>query len=246
MAVTAVVGAVGAGLAIYGAVKKAQAEKAAKANLANRPNYQPVPEDDSELNLAESQANTGMSDASRQSMQNNAENGLASSENAIMRNGGDANSISAAYDNYQQGIGRNAIYDDQARQQHIQSLLAVQNQYNQQRRSDNDKLFQVNQYAPWADRQQLYSSQIAGGQQTMQQGIGIASNAASTYVNSLKKPGTEIDTTTGGGGQSQRVSYSGLYPSNLQNQGTQTMPADGLPAGAIKPYYGSDYPGVVA
>src|SRR6185436_4257285 len=163
MAVSIGLAAVGVGLAIYGAVKKSQAEKKAKANLANRPNYQALPEDQSELRLAESRAGQGMSDAARQAYQNNADRGLAATTNAIMRGGGDANALGSAYDKYQQGIANQSIYDDQVRLANLTNLSNTYSKYNARRSAENDKDFQVNKYAPWADRQQLYTQQIAGG-----------------------------------------------------------------------------------
>lgn len=171
--------AVGAGLALYGAYQKSQAEKKAKANLANRPTYEPIPEDQSELNLAQAQGNIGMGAGARTVLQNNADRLLSTSTNAALMAGADANTIAGITERAQNAYNQNAIYDDQVRQGHLANLMRTYSMYNAQRRGDADKQFQVNQYGPWADRQQLFSSQIAGGQQTMNSGLGLVGQSLS-------------------------------------------------------------------
>jgi hypothetical protein len=178
MPVDAGIAIVGAGVAIYGAVKKNQAAKAAQNNLANRPQYNSLPEDDSELNLAEAQANQGMGAGARQALQNNTDRNLATLSNATLMGGGDANTLAGIADKTQSAYNNNAIYDDQARQQHLGTLLSTYAGYNAQRQGNADKSFQFNKYAPWADQQQLYSNQIAGGQQTMNSGFNLFAKGA--------------------------------------------------------------------
>jgi len=177
MAVSAVLAGAGLALAGYGAIKQSQAEKRAKRNLANRPTYTPLPEDDSALNLAESQAGIGMGARARQQLANQTHRNLATSSNAILMGGVDPNAIAASAERIQNSYNNAAIYDDQARQQHLGMLLNEYNRYANMRQGNADKSFQINQYAPWADRQQLYAQQIAGGQQTMNSGINIATSS---------------------------------------------------------------------
>lgn len=190
--------AIGAGTAIYGGIKSAQAAKAAKANLANRPTYTPLPEDDSELNLAESMAGIGMSDASRQALLNNNQNAQAASINAIQRNGGDPNAIGNLFGQTQAGLNSAALYDDQARMNHLNTLLGVDSQYNAQRNANNDKSFQINQYAPWADKQQLFTQQQNSGQQLMMSGLNSFGKAIGSYKARTSTTEDE-DTSTGTG-----------------------------------------------
>lgn len=242
-----VLGTVALGTAIYGGIKSAQAAKAAKANLANRPTYTPLPEDDSELNLAESNAATGMSDASKQALLNNNQSAQAASINAIQRNGGDANSIGSTYQAAQNGLNQNAIYDDTARQQHLNTLMGVYSSYNAQRNANNDKQFQVNQYAPWADRQQLYTQQQAAGQQLMMSGISSLGKAAGAYAG-----GGGSDTSTGNGATAANnyaPNYSGIGQNSWYPTG-QMAPVGQLPisspdssspqwSAGIVPFYGT-------
>lgn len=262
MAVSAILGAAGLGLAIYGEVKKSQAEKRAKANLANRPTYNALPEDDSELNLAEQQASQGMGAGARQQLQNNADRTLATGANAIMMGGGNPNQIANLAEKTQSVYDNNAIYDDQVRQQHIGNLLGTYNYYNGQRQGNADKSFQINDYAPWTDRQQLYSSQIAGGQQTMNSGLNMAGKALGGFQGTgggdpnvsnqlyAQKEGTVSQVMTGASGLFSGAGRIGSsYPSNGIGQagvaGANSMgygvgnAASNYPGGnGIIPFYG--------
>jgi len=170
-----------AATAIYGGIKSAQANKLAKQNLASRPVYTPLPEDDSALNLAESQANQGMGANAKQALLNNSQNNTAAITNAITMGGGDANSLSNAVIKEQQGLNNLAVYDDQARQSHLGTLLSTYGQYANQRQANADKQFQVNQYAPWADKQQLYTQQQLAGQQLLSSGLGSLGKGLMSY-----------------------------------------------------------------
>lgn len=175
----------GLALAAYGAIQKAQSEKKAKQNLANRPTYSPLPEDTTDLRLAENMANTGMSGSALQQLQNNTDRALSTSTNAALMGGGDPNVLSNIVDKSQNAYNQTAIYEDQARQQNLRQLLGMYGQYNQQRQFNADKQYQVNQYGPWADRQQLYAQGIAGGQQTMNSGINMFGSGLAGYVSNM-------------------------------------------------------------
>lgn len=202
-------GALGLGTAIYGGIEASQAKKAAMNNIANRPQYNPLPEDDSELNLAESQAGTGMSAAAKQSLLNNSQNSEAAALNATLRGGGDANAIGSIADKSQQALNSNAIYDNQAQQAHVGTLLNTFRQYNNQRQANSDKQFQINQYAPWADRQQLYTQQMQAGQNMLNSGLKTLGSGLSSLGGGSDDP----DVTLGrGGGAMSSLPVSGATP----------------------------------
>lgn len=179
MAVTAVVALTGLGLAAYGAYEKSQAVKAAKNNTM--PAYQIPQEEQDNLRLAQSYASQGMGAGAYQAYMNNADRRLASTNNAILMGGGNANAIGAAQDKYQQGISNLAIYDDQARQQHLSTLMAQTGRMG----AFKDKQYQINDYGKWANDAQLYAAQQQGANQTMGQGIGIAASAGAQFGKSL-------------------------------------------------------------
>ena len=172
---------IGLGTAIYGAIQKSKAEKAARNNVM--PTYTIPQSEYNSLDLAESQAGQGMSDASRAILQNNANQGLQATQDNILRGGGNANAIAVAQGGYQQGINQNAIYDDQAR---VANLSRLQSAYARMS-ADQDKAFQVNQYAPWANKAQALAQQQQYGQATMMSGIGTAGSALSGYFGAMNK-----------------------------------------------------------
>ena len=185
----AVLGGGAIGLIAYGAIKKAQDAKAAANNT--RPTYNIPQEEYDNQRLAESQAGQGMSATSRQAYQNSADSGLANTTDAILRGGGDPNGIGNAYNSYQNGINNLSIYDDQVRMQHLNGLVAQ----NQRMSADKDKAWQVNQFAPWADKAQALALKQQADQQLISQGVGIAGQALTMGL------GGGIGLPTGGGAQ---------------------------------------------
>lgn len=185
-------GLIGGGLAIYGAIKKNQDAKAAANN--QRPTYNIPQEEYDNQRLAASQAGQGMSATSRQAYQNSADSGLATTNDAILRSGGDPNAIGNAYNNYQQGINNLSIYDDQARMNHLNSLMAQ----NKNMAGERDKAWQVNQYAPWADKAQALALKQQGDQQLIGQGLGIIGSGAMGAAQHFANLGKKAPTTTTG------------------------------------------------
>lgn len=173
-----VTGAIGLGTAIYGAIQKNKAAKLANKNV--EPTYTIPQYEADNLSLAESRAGQGMSDASRQQLLNNSNSGLAATEGAILRSGGSANAISGAQDKYQQGLNQMSIYDDQAR---LGNLANLQSAYTRAS-AESDKAWQINQYAPWANRAQAIAQQSAAADKTMWAGINSFGKSAGALAGS--------------------------------------------------------------
>lgn len=201
---------------VYGGIKLAQANKLAKQNLANRPFYQPLAEDDNELNLAESQANQGMGASARQALLNNSQNNTAAVTNAALMGGANPNTLAGIVDKQQQGLNNLAIYDDQARQQHLAGLMGTYRQYANQRQANADKQFQINQWAPWADRQQLYGQQQQAGQNLLNMGLSSFGKS----LGGLAGGGNNKTDTT----LSEQDGNGAMSP--LPTSGLQTLPTD--------------------
>lgn len=207
---------------VYGGIQSAQAKKAAQNNLNARPQYQALPEDDSQLNLAQAQANQGMGAGARQSLLNNSQGNTAALANATLMGGGDANAIGNLADKSQQGLNNAAIYDDEARQAHLGTLLSTYRQYAGQRQANADKEWQVNKYAPWADKQQLLSGQQQAGQNLFSTGLNTLGKSLMSYGGGdnsgadvqLSKTGTSMSgVPVSGGSQMQNTTPSmGMAP----------------------------------
>lgn len=186
MAVSAAIALAGLGYAVYGAVQKSKAEKAAKAN--KMPEYKIPNEEYDNLRLAEAHANQGISSQAYQAYMNNADRGLAATNSAILKDGGDANGIGNAYQKYNDGISNIAMYDDRQRQAHLSTLMAQ----NARMGSFGDKRYQLNEYAPFANRAQLYAQQQQAGNQAIGQGIGIAVQGAGQFAKSQQGSGNDL------------------------------------------------------
>jgi len=81
----------GAGESIWGGIEKNKYQNQLNALSANRPQYAINPEEYQIENQAASQANQGMGANARQQLNNNTDRGLATSANAILMGGGNAN-----------------------------------------------------------------------------------------------------------------------------------------------------------
>lgn len=214
--VTAGVGAaLGIGEAIWGSSQKKNYQRQIDALAANRPQYQINPEEYDIANLAESRANQGMGAGARQQLQNNTDRTLATSANALLMGGGNANGIGALADRSQQAYNQNAIYDDQAR---LASLQNVQNSW-ARLSADRDKQFELNQLNPYKDRMSALSQQLAGANSMFMQGIGTAGSGILSGASKMFAQTPNTNT-----GSQPPINGSSLYPSNLINN----YPAEGI------------------
>ncbi len=190
MPVDIVLGAVALGTVAYGAYEKDQASKNAKKNIM--PKYQIPQSETDNMNLAQSQANNGIGAAANQAYLNQANGGLAATENAILMGGGDPNAQSAAYDRYNTGIQNLSIYNDQARQAHLAGLSGAYSRAS----ASADKSYQINELVPWENRAQLYAAQAAGANQTIGQGIGMFGKAAAGAAGNIGNGSDDTVTNT--------------------------------------------------
>lgn len=241
MAVSAAIALAGLGMAVYGAVKKEKAAKEAKAN--KQPEYKIPQEEVDNLRLAETLGNQGMSLASRNAYQNAADRGLTATTGAILRGGGDANSIGNAYQKYNEGVANMSIYDDQRRLQNLQNLMGQRSRMS----SFRDKDYQLNEYSPWANRAQALAAQMAGAQNTQMSGINTAIGGLSGVAQGMsarsqqQSHGNQWSKPQGESMEPLRTDnfYSGTvpqYPTN--NGGNQYTPVARESPQGYEPFYG--------
>lgn len=161
---------------IQGAFQKAKAKKMARAN--KRPVYaiqKPILDNQA---IAESRAGQGISDASRQFLNQEQERGLTSSIDAILAGGGSVNNISDLYGKFQTGVSKMALVDEEMRTRNIQNLI----QQNNQLAAEKDKAWQVNVYAPYADKAQAAAALSKQGTDNMWKGINSVIGAGANYA----------------------------------------------------------------
>lgn len=168
---------------IAGGSTKKNAERDAQRNV--QPTYDIPQSEWDNMAISKQQAGQGLSDASLQAYLTNAQRGLSSGTNAILKGGGDANGIANLYDKYENNIGKMSLADDQLRMQHLQNLLSQNS-----RMSDfADKQWQLNQYAPWANKAQLNAQRMQQSNAQIGQGItGLANTAMGALNSYLSQP----------------------------------------------------------
>lgn len=133
---------------VTGIIQTAQAKKMAKNN--KRPTYKIQQENFNNQELIESRAGQGLSDAALQVLQQNNQRGLSASLDAVLAGGGSVNNVGDLYGNFSDGVSKMALIDEEMRTRNIQNLIAQ----NQSMAAEKDKAWQVNVWAPYADKAQ--------------------------------------------------------------------------------------------
>lgn len=184
----------GVGEGIWGAINKKKYQRQIDALNGNRPQYQINPEEYDIQNLAMSRANQGMGGAARQQLQNNTDRALATTANAALMGGADANTIGGIVDRSQQAYNQNAIYDDQER---LKNLANLQNDWARMS-ANRDKQWSINKMQPWKDKMTALSQQLAGANNMMMSGFNLAGGSLMSGVG--KAFGGGGGSGSGGGG----------------------------------------------
>lgn len=182
----AVAGATGVGLPVtlgiaalqagLGTFQYLNAIKQAKNNT--RPFYSIDPAYQNNINLLTN--NLGLPSSALDLFYKNIGQNTSNGINAILANGGNGNQIAGVLGNQNQNYEKLAIDDTLQRKQDLAGIIAARLQLAEQR----DKAFQINQYAPYADRAAAISNQKAAGIQNIFGGLnsvsgGLANNAIS-------------------------------------------------------------------
>lgn len=225
------------GVGAYQVIKGENAKKKARRDAAKnvRPDYSIPGYEFDNLNLLESRAGQGLSDASKRLATQNNERGLTAALNALFKGGGDMNNVSPLLQRYADSNNRLAVMDDEAKLRNINNLIAQR----QRMSALTDKRWQVNQYAPWADEQQRISQQLALGEQQVNAGInaagaGVAGYLGSTQgqsaINGLFRSSNNNNGTSPGGTFLDSRSVGVLAPTGAANNGNIFPSQSGTPA----------------
>ena len=207
--------------------KGSQNERAAQAAaLKNqRPVYNIPQEDVDGYRLAQSRASQGMSPQALEAYRQSANQGLGTSVAAMERTGAGPNSLNTSYGDFLSGGNKLAIYDNSARLQNLATLYGQ----NQRMAANRDKDFQLNQYAPWADKAKAIAAQLAAAKNQEQAGINTMSSAGQGMAKGAgSKPSTpstpsSASTTDMGGSMSTTSGYGGGYTSAMPAQSNDSM-----------------------
>lgn len=154
-----------------GIAQKSKAKKMARENP--RPKYEISDAVLDNQALAEERASQGLSDAVLQRYREGAERGLTTSLDSILEAGGSVNNIGELYSNYGDSLSKITLLDEQMRTENIRTLMAQ----NQNLAEEEDKKWQVNEFAPWADTAQASSALSAQGSENMWKGLNTGLSA---------------------------------------------------------------------
>lgn len=165
--------------------------KAKKLASEVRPEYQMAQGIIDNQALTESMASQGLSDASLQLYTTNAQRGLTRGVDAILRGGGNVNMISDLQQGYDDGLSQLAVADEQARFRNINNYLSA----NTALAAEQDKAWQINKYAPWADKQKLAAEMKANADKNVMGGINTMLSAGMSSVGGATNPTAGVPKT---------------------------------------------------
>lgn len=179
----AIPAALGAAQLVSGIIGGNKAKKEAERLARERPTYNISPYATQAVSLAESELGNGMSAEASRAYEEGLNRDLTTSIDAILKGGGSVNNIGDVFDRSAMGRSRLAQMQDQLRLNQINNLRsAYQNMQEQQ-----DKAFQINQYAPFADAAQANSIARQNANSNIWGGINTLGSAATGFLGGLNQ-----------------------------------------------------------
>ncbi len=163
-----VAGGLQAGAGLIGKIKANNLKKSAV-----RPDYETPEAITENVAIAESLAQTGLSDSAKQSLLSGADRGLTSSIEAILKGGGSVNTVADAYDTQMQSISRMSLAEDEAKFRNINMLVTA----NKALADEQEKAWQINKYAPYADKMALAAKMNEDANKNIQGGLNLGFSA---------------------------------------------------------------------
>jgi hypothetical protein len=169
--------AIGVAQTVAGLVNAAKTKKLAKELELSRPKYQISDLAGEDLALAESELANGMSSRAESAYNNLNNQQFSSSLSAILRGGGSVNNVAETYGASEEGRLRLAQLQDQLRLSQIDRVMKTRQMY----RDEQDKEWQINDFAPWEDKKVANAEARAKAQDQIWGGIGTVANAGINY-----------------------------------------------------------------
>lgn len=174
---------------IMGMINYAKTSKIAAELGKRRPKLKDSGLADADLSLAESELAGGMSARAENAYKQQNDKQFASSLEAILRSGGSVNNVGDLFGSGQEGRLRLSQLQDQLRLKQIDNLVRARRYKDEQ----SDKLFMVNEYAPWKDKTMANAEARQGALNDvwsgLQTSVGASSNALSNAGGWEDSPG---------------------------------------------------------
>lgn len=184
--------ALGAVQIIDSFIKDGKLKKQAAELEKNKPIKQTSQFDKDALALTESELANGMSSAAEKAYNDSVDRGLSSSISAMLKSGGNVNSIGDIYGATEQGRQNLAIMQDQMRLTQLQNVLKSYDKM----ASEDEKNWMVNLYGPYKDKLQAIGEQRKAAAQQRVAGINTMGGGLMT---ALGGDGKLKDVDTNGG-----------------------------------------------
>lgn len=204
-----------------GLVKAGKAKKEAAHLDQTRPKASISGEIKDDLSLAESDLSNGISSKALQAYTEQQDKGMSTGVSTIQRMGGSANNIGDLFGKSQEGAGSLAMLQEQSRQQKVANLIRSRQAY----ANEEQKVFEFNEWKPWADKAQANSQAKQAASNEINSGIDTAfsaatgfagnkiSSAATDKANSQELKKMQMYFDSGGGSRNQT-------PQNVDTQGS--------------------------
>jgi len=130
--------------------------------------------------LAESRAQSGLSDTSKDFYSSTAERGLTSGIDTTLRGGGTVNNIQNLYDSYLQGERSIAAEDDNRRIQNLKTVMDT----NVELAGQKTQEWALNKYEPYKDKMKAATQEKEAGYGNLFGGLSDGMGVASAYATS--------------------------------------------------------------
>lgn len=176
-------GVAGLATSAIGLINAGKTKREAERLAASRPDYEISPLVDQDLSLAQSELANGMSNAAERAYKDLDNGQFSSSIGAILKSGGGANSIGAIYGNSQDGRLKLAQMEDQFRLRKMDTYL----RQSERKQQEEQTQWQVNEYAPWADKAQANAQARQNAQSQIWGGIGTFASGAMNGANAIQE-----------------------------------------------------------
>ncbi len=176
-----------------GAADSAQAKSEAEQLKNSRPVYNISPESTNELNLAESELQQGIGARAERAYTNQLDKTTANSLSALLRGGGNLNSVGDIFANAQDGMSRLAMLNENTRLNQINNLITANRNMTDQR----DKQFMYNQDQWWKNDAQANAAFRQNSANELMNGVNGAASLATQYLQNKKDDKKMDDYLTG-------------------------------------------------
>lgn len=173
----------------FGIAQHASANKDLKAAQAEQPYFKIPQEWYDDDNVAAGQAEHGLNEQALKYYSDMSGRGLSSGLGTILQAGGNPNTVSQLYDQYDTGNRKVAEEDAQLKDQHIGTFL----QANANLGNEEEKRWTLNDYKPWLDRVAADNKKLGAADQNIDSGLNDLANEGVAV--GTQKYGTTVQPT---------------------------------------------------